>query len=109
MESGAKNITERLGSRPPLSIAQPFTVGAQDFLLGGRDASSAEVLERLPEHVAASAPFVVDDLGGILAIYTQTHLPPDTLLGLTAKETGNAKKVLQNGALVERALRGMLH
>ena len=60
--------------------------------MGGRDAWSAEVLERLPEDVAASAPFVVDDLGGILAFYTHTHLPSDTLLGLTAKETGNAQK-----------------
>ncbi len=63
-------------------------------MLGRQEGAAAEVLEHLPDDVVARAAFVIDDLGGILAFYTQTRLPPDTLFGLTAKETGNAKKVL---------------
>lgn len=54
--------------------------------LGGRDTCPAEVLERLLcEDVAAGTPFVAHDLGGILAFYVQTHLPPDRLLRLNPK------------------------
>lgn len=62
----------------------------------GARRGAAEILKRLPEGVAASVAFAVDDLSGGLAFDTEPTLPPDTLAGLTAREMGNAERVPQS-------------